>query len=300
MTRVLVTGATGFVGRGALAPLLATGREVHAVSTRPAPSWSSGDVTWHQADLLEPGSEALVSELRPTQLLHLAWDAEPGRFWTSETNLQWVEASLRLLRAFAGAGGERAVLAGTCAEYAWEDETHCVEGVTPLVPATLYGAAKHALHVLAEAHALQQGYGLAWGRIFFVFGPFEDERRLGGSVAAALAAGRPAPTSHGEQVRDFLYAPELAEAFVALLGSDVAGAVNLASGHPVAMKELICALGKASGRPELVELGARPAPSGEPRALTADVSRLRDVVGWRPTRSLAGAARDTMAWWSSR
>ncbi|MDQ3632364.1 MAG: NAD(P)-dependent oxidoreductase [Actinomycetota bacterium] len=300
MTRVLVTGATGFIGRGALAPLLAAGLEVHAVSTRPMPSWSPDGVVWHQTDLLEPSSEALLEELRPAQLLHFAWEAEPGRFWTSEKNLRWVEATLRLLSAFARAGGERAVLAGTCAEYAWENETHCVEGVTPLAPATLYGAAKHALHVVAEAHALQHGYGLAWGRIFFVFGPFEDERRLGGSVAAALAAGRPVPTSHGEQVRDFLYAPELAEAFVTLLGSDVAGAVNLASGQPVAMKELIGALGQAAGRPELVEFGARPASANEPRSLTADVSRLHDVVGWRPTRSLNDAARDTVAWWSSR
>ncbi len=295
--RVLVTGATGFVGRGALEPLLAAGHEVHAVSSRAAPAWSPAGVTWHRADLL--ASSDVVTSVAPTHLLHFAWDAEPGRFWTSEANLRWVEASLRLLSAFAAAGGERAVLAGTCAEYAWDDATHCVEEATPRAPATLYGAAKHALHVLASAHARQHGYALAWGRIFFVFGPFEDERRLGGSVAAALAAGRPAPTSHGEQVRDFLFAPELAEAFVALLGSDVTGAVNVASGRPVAMKELVCALGAASGRPELVELGARPASATEPSSLTADVGRLRDEVGWAPSRSLEAAARETMAWWAA-
>lgn len=297
MSRVLVTGATGFVGRGALAPLLAAGHEVHAVSTKHAPGGPEG-VVWHRADLL--ASADVVAEVAPQWLLHFAWDAEPGAFWTSDANLAWVAASLAILRAFADGGGQRAVLAGTCAEYAWKRETHCVEGVTPVEPATLYGAAKHALHGVAAAHAQLHGYSLAWGRIFFVFGPGEDPRRLGGSVASALAAGHPAETSAGRQIRDFLYAPELAEAFVALLESGVEGAVNVASGRPVALRELIGALGAASGRPELVALGARPANPSEPDLLTADVRRLRDEVGWEPSRSLTQAARETMAWWEQR
>jgi len=299
VSRVLVTGATGFIGRGSLVPLLAAGHEVHAISTRPAPSWSPDGVVWHRADLLAgDGSAGVVDAVGPEQLLHFAWDAEPGRFWTSIDNLRWVEGTLALLRAFADGGGRRAVLAGTCAEYAWSAETVCVEGVTPLQPATLYGAAKHGLRIVAQAHARQAGYELAWGRIFFVFGPHEDERRLGGSVAAALAAGRRAPTSAGDQVRDFLFAPELAEAFVAVLGSSVVGPLNVASGVPVALRDVILALGQAAGRPDLIELGARPANVGEPASLTADVSRLRDEVGWSPTRSLAEAAKETMAWWT--
>jgi nucleoside-diphosphate-sugar epimerase len=298
VSRVLVTGATGFIGRGALAPLLAAGHDVHAISTREPPVWSPRGVHWHQADLLSPSGPALVvDDIRPEQLLHFAWDAEPGRFWTSTDNLRWVEATLALLRAFADGGGTRAVLAGTCAEYAWSDDTVCVEGVTPLEPATLYGAAKHGLRVVAEAHARQAGYSLAWGRIFFVFGPHEDTRRLGGSVGAALAAGEPAPTSHGEQRRDFLLSGELAEAFVAVLGSPVEGPLNVASGAAIPMRELILALGRASGRPELVQLGARPANPSEPSVLAADVSRLRDEVGWTPTRSLDEAAAETMRWW---
>ena len=298
MSRVLVTGATGFIGRGSLVPLLAAGHEVHAISTRPEPAWSPAGVVWHVADLLAGDGAGVVDAVRPEQLLHFAWDAEPGRFWTSIDNLRWVEGTLALLRAFADGGGRRAVLAGTCAEYAWSSATVCVEGVTPLQPATLYGAAKHGLRIVAQAHARQAGYELAWGRIFFVFGPHEDERRLGGSVAAALAAGRRAPTSAGDQVRDFLFAPELAEAFVAVLGSSVVGPLNVASGVPVALRDVILALGQAAGRPDLIELGARPANVSEPASLTADVSRLRDEVGWSPTRSLAEAAEETMAWWT--
>lgn len=301
MTRVLVTGATGFVGRGTLDPLLAAGFEVHAVSTREPPSWPRAEVVWHRADLLRDGDpEAVVAAVRPSHLLHFAWDAEPGRFWTSPDNPRWARASMALLEAFEAAGGRRAVLAGTCAEYAWSDDTVCVEDQTPLEPATLYGQAKHGLRVDAEAHAAGAGYSLAWGRIFFVFGPHEDERRLGGSVAAALAAGRAAETSAGEQVRDFLFAPELAEAFVAVLASSVTGAVNVASGVPVALRDVVLALGHASGRPDLVRLGGRPGNRDEPARLVADVTRLRDEVGWTPSLSLDEAAARTMAWWRAQ
>jgi nucleoside-diphosphate-sugar epimerase len=295
--RVLVTGASGFIGRGTLAPLLASGAEVHAISSRPRDADGLGaGVIWHELDLLGPAAADAVREIGATELLHLAWYAEPGLFWRSERNLDWVAASLSLLKGFVAGGGRRAVLAGSCAEYGWTDETVCVEGVTALAPATLYGAAKHGLHTIAAAYAGEAGLSLAWGRIFFVFGPFEDSARLAGSVVSALVAGDPALCSHGEQIRDFIYAPELAEAFVALLGSSVEGAVNMASGRPLRIRELVAALAEAAGRPDLVRLGARPA-GDEPAVLSADVTRLREEVGWKSTLALREATRRTVSWW---
>jgi nucleoside-diphosphate-sugar epimerase len=297
LSRVLVTGATGFIGRGALAPLLAAGMEVHAVSSRRPPDGAPAAVRWHTADLLAPGGEQVLAAIEPTHLLHMAWYAQPGRFWSSEENLRWVEASLRLLRAFAAAGGRRLVVAGTCAEYAWERETNCVEDVTPTRPATLYGAAKHALQTVAASYAKEAGIAMAWGRVFFVFGPHEHPGRLASSVAGSVVAGEEALCSDGEQVRDFLYAPELAAAFVALLLSDATGPVNMASGVPRRVRDLIEAIADAAGRPELVRLGARPTAESEPARLTADVKRLREEVGWAPTLSLAEAAQRTVEWW---
>jgi nucleoside-diphosphate-sugar epimerase len=302
MRRVLVTGATGFVGRNALAPLLRRGCEVHAVTSRRPLAHAPAEVTWHSADLLDAAQRtALVGAVAPTDLLHLAWYAEPGAFWRSPENLRWVAASLELLRAFGDAGGRRAVLAGTCAEYGWTPETHCVEATTPLAPATLYGASKDALRRVAEAYAAEAGLSLAWGRIFFLYGPHEDPRRLVSSVARALVAGAVAPTSHGEQVRDFLYAPELAEAFAALLMRDeVRGAVNLAAGRPVRIRDVVEAVARAAGHPELLHLGARPASPGEPEVLTADVTRLRDEVGWAPALSLEEGVAQTVEWWRAQ
>ena len=296
MSRVLVTGATGFIGRGALAPLVAAGCEVHAVSSRGPLPGAPPEVRWHVADLLTPGAERELTAIGATHLLHLAWYAEPGRFWRAPENLDWLAASLRLIRTLADAGCRRIVTAGTCAEYEWGEATHCVEGVTPIEPATLYGTAKHALHSVTAAFAAEAGISHAHGRVFFVFGPHEDPARLAGSIASALVAGREARCSHGEQVRDFLYAPELAGAFAALLRSGVAGPVNLASGDPVRVRELIAELAAAAGAPELVRLGARPA-GAEPARLTADVSRLRDEVGWAPSIPRAVAAARTVAWW---
>jgi nucleoside-diphosphate-sugar epimerase len=288
VSRVLVTGGSGFIGRQTLAPLRERGYEVHA------PSRS-------EADLLAPDTAArLVQDVRPTHLLHLAWDARPGRYWTSTDNVAWVEASLRLLRAFTEAGAERAVMAGTCAEYEWTDEVHCVEGDTPLVPATLYGTAKHALRLLAQRYAEQAGVSFAWGRVFFVFGPHEHPARLASSVAASLVRGEPAETSAGTQVRDFLYSEDLGAAFAALLDSPVAGAVNLASGEPRPIRALVEALGAASGRPDLLRIGARPTPVGEPAAITADVVRLSDEVRWSPAGTFEQRAADTVAWWAEQ
>lgn len=296
-----MTGASGFIGRGTLSRLAAGGLEVHAVSSRGPDRQAPPGIHWHRTDLLnETATEQLLERVAPTHLLHLAWFAEPGAFWRSPENLRWVEASLRLLRAFVAHGGRRAVFAGSCAEYAWEERVRCVEGATPCHPATLYGASKHALHLIAEAYAKEAQISLAWGRVFFVFGPHEHPARLGGSVARALILGAPALLSHGEQLRDFLYSEDLADAFVALLRSPVEGPVNLASGRAMRIRELVEALAGAAGRQDLLRFGARLSSLSEPAELLADVSRLRDEVGWSPSATLEQRAADTITWWRTQ
>lgn len=281
--RVLVTGGGGFIGRHALAPLRERGFEVVAPGSA-------------EIDLLSPdGPARAIASARPTHLLHLAWYAEHGRFWASEENLRWVEGSLRLLRAFAGQGGRRAVVAGTCAEYAWGGQEDLREDTTPLRPATLYGAAKHALHTLATAHAREAGYELAWGRVFFLHGPGEHPDRLVASVARALSAGRLAETSSGTQVVDVLHVSDVAGAFAALLDGDVTGAVNVASGEGRSIRAIVEAVGAAAGRPELLRIGARPDRPRDPPRLVADVRRLRDEVGWRATLGFERGLAATLA-----
>jgi nucleoside-diphosphate-sugar epimerase len=298
MSRVLVTGATGFIGNRTLEPLLAAGYEVHALARREV---RVPEVSAHPVDLVRDpaATRSLLEELAPDALLHLAWYAEPGRFWTAPENLSWVGASLGLLRAFAQAGGRRVVMAGTCAEYDWSHEL-AREHDTPLTPSTLYGAAKNATRLVSESFAAQEGLSLAWGRVFFLYGPGEHEARLVPSVARSLLAGQPARTTAGTQVRDFMHVADVARAFAELLDSDVTGAVNIASGNPRALRELIEAVGRASGRLELLELGALAERPGEPDRLIADARRLRDEVGFVPSMDLEQGVAETVRWWSEQ
>lgn len=294
--RILVTGASGFVGRHCLPLLAAAGYETHAVASRVPPRPPAG-VSWHAADLLDARqSSALIEHVRPTHLLHLAWNVEPGEYLTSPENLSWVGASLDLLRAFAASGGRRVVMTGTCLEYE-PGHGRCSEGVTPLRPRTLYGACKHAVQIVLSAFARESGLSAAWGRLFFLFGPHERPERFVPSVVNALLRGQEAHCSHGRQVRDFLYVKDAASALVALAGSGVTGPVNVASGQPRRLAEVARIIGEAVGRVELIRLGAIPAAEDEPASLTADVTRLREEVGWSPAHDMSDALRETVDWW---
>lgn len=289
--RVLLTGATGFVGRHAVQPLLDRGYEVHAAARTP-PAMSG--VVPHVIDLMDAhATAALVRSVRPSHLLHLAWDVTPGRFWTTTANLDWVAASLRLYRAFADAGGQRATVAGTCAEYDWTAGT-LEEDAAPR-PATLYGTSKHALH---QVLAAVEGVSLGWGRVFFLYGPHEAPSRLVPSVVTPLLRGEPALLGDGRAQRDFMHVQDVASALVAVLDSGHVGAVNIATGECHAIRDVAMALARQIGRPDLVRLGARQTPANEPQVLFTAAGVLRSI-GFSPRFTLPAGLADTVAWWRS-
>ncbi len=136
-----------------------------------------------------------------------------------------------------------------------------------------------------SAHCAEVGLSSAWGRIFFVYGPYEHPSRLVPSVIRALRQGVPARCTAGTQLRDFLHVRDVAAAFVALLDSTIEGPVNIGSGQPVEIRRLIYAIADTLGRRDLVELGAA-LPASDPLAVIADVARLHDDLGWSPEYDL--------------
>ena len=296
MKRVLLTGATGFIGRHCVEPLLMRGYEVHAVSSH-AQTGGTSDVRWHRANLLRPADvAALMADVRPAELLHLAWYVVPGKLISASENFDWVVSSLDLLRRFAEHGGTRLVMAGSGYEYDWS-YGYCSEKLTPAVPSTAYGSCKQALNLLVQSFASQANLSAAWGRIFFLYGPGEHPDRLVSSVCRSLLEGQPARCSHGRQIRDYMHVQNVADGLVALLDSSVEGVVNVSSGEATTLREIVLTIGRLLDRIDLIELGAIPARANDTPLVVGENARLVREVGWTPRFALDEGLRQTIDWW---
>jgi nucleoside-diphosphate-sugar epimerase len=295
--KVLLTGPTGFIGRHAVRHLLASGYDVHTVDIRPIPGNAEPSVTHHTADLLDASQiRDLIAQIRPTHLLHFAWYVTPGKFWTARENLRWLQSSLDLLDSFLDSGGQRSVIAGTCAEYDWTGCGVCVEEQTPIRPSNLYGACKASLQMLQAQ--LSASSGAAWGRIFHLYGPHEHPSRFVPSVIRPLLRAETAACTHGSQVRDFMHVDDVASAFVALLNSSVSGPVNIASGSPTTIAQIAEQIARLIGRPDLLSLGALPASAGDPPRLVADTRKFQGI-GFTPVYTLKEGLSQTVEWWKT-
>jgi len=281
--KVLMTGASGFLGRYVLDQLIQSRVNTVVVGRFMPKNVSPTDFI--QLDLLgQCDFQKLIDRAKATHLLHLAWYAEHGKYWSSPLNLRWVEATVRLTEAFCLAGGEKVVVAGTCAEYDWS-YGYCREDSTPLNPNTLYGTAKDAARRLTMAVCTQHQVPCAWGRIFSPYGQGEDSRRLIPSLIEVFQGKRSPFGVNATAYRDFLHAKDLANAFVRLLQSDAEGAYNLCSGQPAQIAEVVRLIaGSFKAEPKVVLHLATERP-GEPSLLVGDNHKLK-ALGWRQHSTL--------------
>ena len=235
--RVLLTGATGFVGRYVARELERQGIEYVGLQRG-----MTSDHRSIQMDLLGTNElEELFQKLNPTHLIHVAWYAEHGKYWDSDLNLEWTSATKRLVEAFCASGGQHVVITGTCAEYDWANG-YCVEDVTPLKPKSLYGICKDTTRRIIELVVEKHGVSMSWARIFFPYGPGEAPQRLIPSLFKALK-GEALPFGvNGKSYRDLLHVEDAARAVLACAQSKFIGAVNVCSGRPVQICDVVNAI----------------------------------------------------------
>lgn len=284
MKKVLVTGARGFIGSRCLGLLHARGFDVQAVSSSAAPG-RDGTVSWLQCNLLDQAAVgALVEHVQPTHLLHLAWIAKPGEFWHSPENRAWLANGANLVKRFFARGGRRAVAAGSCAEYG-ASAGPCKEDATPIAPTTPYGKAKAAMHASLREAAGASG-SWAWMRLFFPYGPGEPPGRFIPSLIDGLLRGQAVACTHGHQVRDFIYADDVAEACAALLDNSCTGAYNVGSGKGVTLREVAEQVVSTIGHADLVRFGTRAAPEHDLPYVVSDNAKIHAELGWSARVSL--------------
>jgi dTDP-6-deoxy-L-talose 4-dehydrogenase (NAD+) len=258
---LLLTGATGFVGRQVLRALTEQGCAVRVVAregtqARLAPSAALERII-PTPDLWAEDAAWWAGACRGVDTaIHVAWYAEPGAYLQSPVNAACLAGTLRLAQGAIAAGVRRFVGIGTCFEYDLDAGHLSVD--TPLRPSTPYARAKvDAFRALARMLP-PAGIAFAWCRLFYLHGEGEDARRLVPYLRARLAAGEPAELSSGTQVRDYLDVAEAGRQIAQVALGNGQGPVNICSATPVTVRELAERIADEYGRRDLLRFGARP------------------------------------------
>jgi nucleoside-diphosphate-sugar epimerase len=294
--RVFLTGASGFIGAQVTRTLLSRNHQVTILTMPDDPMtrlqalhdrFDTIAGTLEDTDLLEKS----INGFQPEACIHLAWYAEPGKYLDSAQNIQSLVSSLSLFQTLIKAGCRQIVAAGTCFEY--DTNFGYLHENTPTRPVSLYAAAKLSCCLLGSQLATQAKIHFAWGRIFYPYGPQEDQRRLVPAAIKALKLGTPFPASPGEQIRDYIHVVDVATAFCILMEKQTDGIFNISTGSPVSIRQLLEMLGKLMNRSDLIQLGALPYRSWEPPFICGNNTRLKSL-GWNPSFSLSEGLSDTI------
>ena len=300
--RYVVTGAAGFVGSQLGEALAAAGHDVVGVDCftdyyDPAEKERNAaalDVL--RIDLAETGLDLDGVD----GVFHLAAQAGVRSFGGVFPLYvrRNVVATQRVLEA-AAAAGVRVVLASSSSIYGEAEAYPTPEDATP-APISPYGITKLACEHLARAYAVGFGADAVVLRYFTVYGPRQRPDMFFRRVCEALLAGTTFEIyGSGEQSRSFTYVGDAVEATIAAMERAPAGAVyNVGGGEEASMLEAIALLERISGR----SLDARRivAARGDVARTKADVSRIRDVLGWEPRTSLEDGLSAMWSWASGR
>jgi nucleoside-diphosphate-sugar epimerase len=298
--KVLLTGATGFIGSHIARVLLSDGCDVFAVVRTGSQFWRISDVASKlhlvRCSLLDfEELDAQLARIQPDLCIHSAWCTVPGEYLKDQSNVSLLTASLHLASRLAGAGCRRFVGIGSCLEY--DSTLGYLSEQSPSKPASLYAASKLALGIVLEQLANTTDMEVAWPRLFYQYGPMEDERRLVSSVISSLLRNQKAEVTTGEQIRDYLHVADVASAIWAVAQSNLSGPVNIGSGRPVAVRDIFTKIAAILDRQELIALGALPQNVSDPAFICANNRRLRENTNWVPRHDLDRGLHDTIEWW---
>jgi UDP-glucose 4-epimerase len=299
--RILITGATGFLGSYVLKRLLADRRHDVAVLIRPESDTWRVSALLNQAERIPFGLSDLtsarghVADFRPDTVIHLAWSGVGNRFRNDLAQVDNLRATVDLVELTRSVGGTVWVGIGSQAEYGpTQGVIH--EGM-PTRPTTLYGVTKLSAYMLADHLCAQAGIRFGWVRVFSTYGPMDDPSWMIPYLILKLLNGEKPALTPGTQVWDYLHAEDAARAIVSVaVSSSASGVFNLGSGRPRAIREIVTLVRDQVDLALPLGFGEVPFRPDQVMHLEADVSRLRDQTGWLPTISLEDGIQQTVAW----
>jgi len=293
--KVLVTGASGFLGSHVAERLAQLGAETCGFARHSSPG--NDRIQWFNGDLSDPAAvRALLKRIRPQVVFHLAGqtDAAPDRELVLSSLHNNLAATVTLLNELVEIGCRRVVLTGSLEEPE--------PGKAESVPASPYGASKWAEAIYSRMFHALYGLPAVIVRPYMTYGPRQRSTKLIPSVTLSLLRGLPPTISHPDREVDWVYVEDVVEGILAA-GCAPAGVegrtIDLGSGMLVPIRELVKELQNLVGG-EATALLSSPVRSAGVHGRRADMERAHRLLGWKPTTPLKKGLAQTVAWYRAR
>jgi len=297
MKKILITGGTGFIGRQVINEFLSDNNqyEIHVITSSDAIYKFNKNVLVHKLNLLDQNAvNVFFKQYKFWGLIHLAWFVG-AKCHVSDINLTWLQASLNLLQNFAQTGGQSFLGAGSVSEYDYS-YGYLQEDFTPLNSNTLYGQSKAALFKIANIFCQQNNIDFKWARLFNMYCPHEKEVRLMPAAIISMLKNETVKVSPCEQIQDYLHVFDAAKAVVKLFKSEMQGAVNICSGIPIRLRDVVEQIAELTNFNGSIDWGALPASFSD-LLVVGNNQKLKQQIGWQQEINLNNGLQMTIDWW---
>ncbi len=263
--QVIVSGATGFIGRHLVPLLLSQNYEVIAIARDEG---KAKDFDWYPqvcfvaADIYK--DETVIEFKEGASLVHLAWQGLPNykSLFHLEENLP---KSYQFIDSLVTRGVNQVLVTGTCFEYGLQNGPLAPD--TPTKPSNPYALAKDTLRQYLNYLKQEEPFKLKWARLFYMYGQGQNSKSIIAQLDSAIDAGEEIfKMSGGEQLRDYLPIQSVAEKLLAIFENDSEGVFNVCSGEPISIRRLVEERIKERGSSIKINLGHYPYPDYEPMA----------------------------------
>jgi len=279
--KILVTGATGFVGRHLINELLKYDHQVigAGIETETDLNDYPGKLSYVYFDIndMDHTEDHFSNFGNPDILIHLAWQGLPNyqSLFHFENNLM---SHYSFLKNIVSHGLKKLVVTGTCFEYGMREGCLSEEMISD--PQNPYALAKDTLRKFLFEVQKKQGFDCTWVRLFYMYGRGQNPNALFSQLETALQKGVPVfNMSGGEQVRDYLPIEKVAEYIAKIsLQNKVSGIVNCCSGKPIKVRELVENYLKNTHRQIELNTGFYPYTDYEPMSFWGDDTKLKNII----------------------
>ena len=275
--KVFLTGCTGEVGSRLTSHLLREGYQVFGTRGSRKCEINNPRHTCWKVNMLDPFVDLELKTIKPKLLIHTAWVTTPKVFWNSDSNVQWIEASKKLISEFEKSGGDRIVVTGSCAEYSWNSNAPLSEN-SPESPASSYGKSKLELLNWIRDRNLD----FLWTRTFFQFGMKENGGRLVPALIDSLHKGEAFQVRSGYDTRDFVFVEDVIDVLAILISKESRDVVNIGSGCGVLAGDIARTIAEMFKREDLLIVENNEM---ERSKVVSNPEKLNSIIGnyrWTP------------------